>query len=606
MTVLFKRFSVILGFSVLAILLIAGALVTRRRLGEQVKNHFWVAHTREVLFELEKTDSLLKDAESSQRGFLYTGDPKYLTPYNSALLLVDRQIDSLAQLTADNPEQGANAARLRSLAHDKLAELRSTIILFQAGERDRAKGIVLSDRGLAVMNQVRDLIDRMENLELGLDARRTEEYNQSVRTTIWCVYAGAGVSILGLAILAYLLIHDFNLREASAQEVRAREQWFRVTLTSIGDAVIATDCKGKVTFMNPIAERLTGRAFADAFGADIHEVFPIFNEFTGQKVENPVAKVMEKGHVVGLANHTVLLNAEGRRTPIEDSAAPIFDDSQDLIGVVLVFHDVTNERNIQELMRRSEKLSAAARLSATVAHEINNPLASVCNLIYLAKLAPNLSPETVDHLTMAEQELARVAHITRQTLGFFRESSDPQPIDLADMIDSVLGLYSNKLKLKNIAVEREFRSCSPVLGSQGELRQAVSNLISNAADAVSQNGNIRLRIDCLENGHGEEVQLSVEDDGPGIPSENLNRIFDPFFTTKKDVGTGLGLYVTREIVERHGGTLTVHSGTSDSTRRGACFFLRLPADRDPNARESIAVPAQEEPMPHRQSETDPA
>jgi PAS domain S-box-containing protein len=252
-----------------------------------------------------------------------------------------------------------------------------------------------------------------------------------------------------------------------------------------------TDETGKITFLNPVAEALTGTALHRARGQDIADVFPIFNELTGAVSQNPVEKVMQEGRMVGTANHTVLKRPDGHLIPIEDSAAPIRDDNGQLIGVVLVFRDATTERKSQELMRRTEKLSAAARLSATVAHEINNPLEAVGNLIYIAKATAGSSPDVIKHLELAEQELERVAHITRQTLGFYRESNEAEPIDIRALIDSVLRLYSNKLTSKSIRIQREYAGCPSLFGIPGELKQVISNLVSNAVDAVGTNGEIR-------------------------------------------------------------------------------------------------------------------
>lgn len=591
MQVYWKRFSVVTGFSILMAMLITGTVVTRKRMTVQISDHQWVTHTRVVLFELEETESLLKDAETGQRGYLYTGDPKYLVPYEQALHQIDPNIDGLAHLVADNPSQQESIGDLRNLSRAKLAELKQTIELYQAGNQADARAIVLSNRGLALMSHIREIIDTMESRELALESERVSRYDQNVRATISWIYFFALVAIAGLASLAYFILRDVHLREKHNEDIRQREEWFRTTLTSIGDAVIATDKNGVVTFLNPVAERLTGKESKDAVGRPIQEVFPIFNEFTGAETENPVAKVIEKGMVVGLANHTVLQNTEGKRIPIEDSAAPIRNDKE-LIGVVLVFRDVTEERKSQELLRKSEKLSAAARLSATVAHEINNPLEAVGNLIYIAKLTPELPATVAEQLTMAEHELSRVAHITRQTLGFYRESHDPQPMDLAPVVESVLKLYSNKLKEKNIDVKRAFERCAPVIGVPGELRQAIANLVSNAIDAAPENGNISVGLHCIQDSGVDEIQLLIEDDGPGIATDHLQRIFEPFFTTKKEIGTGLGLYVTREILERHGGTVTVRphpeNAGADTAKAGACFILRLPCDPDPHAQESVA------------------
>ncbi len=180
-----------------------------------------------------------------------------------------------------------------------------------------------------------------------LEAERTQQYFlQSVRITVFCIYAASILAALGLIALAYFILREINLRELHAGQIKQREEWFRVTLTSIGDGVIATDERGTVTFVNPVAERLTGILLREAKGKLIEEVFPIFNELTLQPVENPVGKVVALGHIVGLANHTVLRHRDGSLLPIEDSAAPIRDDAGRLVGVVLVFRDATSDRQV--------------------------------------------------------------------------------------------------------------------------------------------------------------------------------------------------------------------------------------------------------------------
>jgi signal transduction histidine kinase len=182
----------------------------------------------------------------------------------------------------------------------------------------------------------------------------------------------------------------------------------------------------------------------------------------------------------------------------------------------------------------------------------------------------------VSHLSVAEQELERVAHITRQTLGFYRESNEPEPVDIPALIDSVLRLYSNKLDSKGVYVERDFGNCPAMVAVAGELKQVVSNLLSNAIDAVSLGGKIRIGLAQSEGNGKGGVQLVIEDDGPGIPAENIDRIFEPFFTTKKDIGTGLGLWVTREIVERHGGSIRFSAVDGKAGSGGAAFVIDLP------------------------------
>jgi PAS domain S-box-containing protein len=574
-----KRPSVIVGFGLLVILLVANTLITRRQVAVQTNNQIWVAHSKEVLLGLSQTESLIKDAETSQRGFLYTGDPKYLAPYSRATSQVGPNVEKLAQLTVDNPRQQARISELRNLTQTKLRELAQTISLNRSGKPDQAKALVLSDAGLFMMNDIRKLIDETGQEEASLEASRSAVYQKSIRMTIRSIYLTSFIAALGLIFLAYYIVREMELRERHARQILEREEWFRVTLTSLGDAVIATDEEGKVTFLNPLAEQLTGRNLEQSKGRPIEEVFPIFNESTHHIVENPVKKVMELGRIVGLANHTVLQNTVGTFIPIEDSAAPIRDAQHKLIGVVLVFRDATFERKSQEVLRKTEKLAAAARLAATVAHEINNPLEAIGNLIYITKGMPDLPAEAVEQLGLAEEELERVSHITRQTLGFYRESNVPGQVQILALVDSVLRIYSNKFKTKNITIHREFGDCPPVQGLAGELKQAVSNLISNAADAVSENGTIRVKLECVESSGGQLIQVLIEDDGPGIGAEHRDRIFEPFFTTKKDVGTGLGLWVTKEIIDRHGGTIEVRS-REDKRPSGTVFNVLLPSATD--------------------------
>jgi PAS domain S-box-containing protein len=561
----FKRFSVIGGFVILLAILVADAYITKRQLDQQIETGLWVSHTRQVQLQLSEVESLLKDAETGQRGFLYTGEDQYLAPYNQAVAQVGSHLDTLGELTSDNPRQQSAVADLRGLVRTKLDELANTIALYRSAKQDEARKLVLSGAGLLTMNKIRAVIAGMEVEESALATQRDAAYRKNIILTTACIYLTTTLAVIGLILLAYYILREMNLRERHAQEMRAREEWFRITLTSIGDGVIATDQNGHVTFLNPIAEELTGITTASAAGRNILDIFPIFNESTMAPVDNPVAKVIEHDRPMGLANHTVLRKPNGTLTPIDDSAAPIRDDNGKLIGVVLVFRDISVSRKTERVLRNAEKLGAAARLSATVAHEINNPLEAAINLVYIARLDPHLPAAVTQELTQAEQELERVAHITRQTLGFFRDNNDPEPIELESVVGSVFRLYSNKLVSKRIRIERHFGKCPPIRGVQNEVKQVLSNLISNAADAVAIGGTIIVTLRCVEDAGRTTVHMLVEDDGPGVADEHKERIFEPFFTTKRDVGTGLGLWVSREIIERHGGSIELAERTN-----GAC------------------------------------
>jgi|GEM_PF-2261952 PAS domain S-box len=574
MQIPYKRLGVIVGFALLLLVLIVNALVTRRQLSRQIGAQSWVTHTQRVLYELNLLELLIVDAETGQRGYLYTGESQYLAPYHSAVSKIDAQIDTIAQLTADNPRQQQLVAQLRTHVQTKTAELAQVIALYQSGKPNAARDLVLTSSGLLLMDQIRLVVTQMENEEQRLQSFRVTEYERSIQRTITSLYLANALAVVGLVLLAYYILRANEMREKHAQELRAREEWFRVTLTSIGDAVIATDKAGAVTFLNPVAESLTGVTSSTAYGKNIIEVFPIINEHTLKPAENPVEKVLQLGHVVGLANHTALVHTDGTQTPIEDSAAPIRDANGELLGVVLVFRDVTSGRMAQEAMRRTERLAAAGRLAATMAHEINNPLQAVASLVFLSRTTPDVPTAVVAHLTLAEQELQRVAHIAQQTLGFYRESRAAESVDMRTLIESVLDLYSNKLKRKDIHVERHFADCPKVHAVSGELKQVISNLVVNAADAVDSHGTISIALGSQEQADQTMLHVLVEDDGPGISPEYKPHLFEPFITTKRDIGTGLGLWLAKEIVERHGGSIEVIPRPSGQP--GAAFSILLP------------------------------
>ena len=229
----YQRLSVTLGFSLLLILLIVNGVITRRQLGVQVGDQVWVAHTQQVLFELSQTESLVKDAETGQRGFLYTGDSKYLAPYDLAVGQVAGHIDRLAELTADNPQEQARVSNLRGLVAAKLSELGQTISYYRAGQPEEAKALVVSDQGKVLMDRIRTQTDEMVQEEDSLWAARSVAYQRSIRVTIACIYLASGLAAIGLGFLAYFILHAIGLRERHARQLAEREEWFRVTLTSL-------------------------------------------------------------------------------------------------------------------------------------------------------------------------------------------------------------------------------------------------------------------------------------------------------------------------------------------------------------------------------------
>jgi PAS domain S-box-containing protein len=348
------------------------------------------------------------------------------------------------------------------------------------------------------------------------------------------------------------------------------------TLKSIGDAVIATDEIGNVTFMNGVAEIATGWRLNEAEGLPLEAVFKIVNETSRAPVANPIRKVLEHGTVVGLANHTVLLRRDGTEIPIDDSAAPIRDHGGNIVGTILVFRDITKAKLSQLALLRAEKLATVGRLASTIAHEINNPLEAVSNLLFLIGEDSTLSEVGRSRADTAQAELARAAEITRQTLSFHKGQTLQSSVNLCEIVDSVLRLYSSRAAARGIRLENEIDSEVRVIAVTSQLRQLASNMVTNAIDAMPGGGILRINAELTSAVGQRQIRIQFSDTGHGIDPQNLNRIFEPFFTTKKDVGTGLGLWVTKRIVEDHDGELLVESRTTGNS--GTTFTVVLPQE----------------------------
>jgi signal transduction histidine kinase len=250
------------------------------------------------------------------------------------------------------------------------------------------------------------------------------------------------------------------------------------------------------------------------------------------------------------------------------------EDSSDVVGMIGTLQDITARKTQEATLRQSEKLAATGRLAATIAHEINNPLEAVTNLIYLARTDPTV-PSPMQHLLeTADDELARVAQIAQQTLGFYRDTTHPVEVDLTALLHGVADLFIRKLHHKKLSCRLEIEPGLSVYGLQGEIRQVFSNLLVNAIDA-SDSGDILIRARRRTVDGREAVSVLIADHGSGVPSAIRQRLFSPFFTTKQSVGTGLGLWVTRGMVEKHGGSIAFR--TSAQAPSGTVFRVVLPA-----------------------------
>lgn len=364
-------------------------------------------------------------------------------------------------------------------------------------------------------------------------------------------------------------------------EVRLREseRWLATTLRSIGEAVIATDERGRVKLINPAAEKLTGWPQEEALGRDLSEVFQLADEATGRRA-GPTTDSADfaRGAAVSRRADVVLLSRDGRPTPVEASASAITDEKGDLRGSVLIFKDISERRRLAGQLLRSEKLAAVGQLAAGMAHELNNPLTPA--LLYSRRLLrqDGLDAEARGHLEVVVREVERAQGVIKDLLAFARRyQASRAETDINELLRRALERAEGEAPSPKVSSRFEPGGDVRVVADEYRLTQVFLNIVRNARQAIEDGGRagvVSVRSERVVEDGAERVRVTVSDDGPGIAREHLPKIFDPFFTTRQvGEGAGLGLSLSNGIVEEHGGAIYVESEPG----AGATFVVELPA-----------------------------
>lgn len=548
-----------------------------------------------ALRQVDRSDRIIADAhllvqqvvdmETGLRGYLLTADGRFLEPYERALQDESRVAGDLEKLL------GGDSAQLDSLRKiqagiddwkgyaDQMIRRRRT-----GGGFDPSASMDGKQRMDAIRAEGERLIQRAEAKQL----QDSEGAQQAMRTAVITLsFLTGGIAIILVVVTRYrmMAISDTYNRHLQAErqqteEARANREWLLTTLRSIGEAVIATDPLGRIEFLNSAAEALTGWKRHDARGRAVTDVLKTFDEGTGLPIMDPAEFVRSRQKHEAQTVVSVLERRDGERRLIDESAAPILDSTGRLRGIVLVFRDMTERRRTENALRSSERLALVGRLSATIAHEIQNPLDAVTNLLYLIEHTSELPSTVSEYARIAQDEILRITQITRQLLSFNREAREPVLVDLKEVIESVLGLFGPKLTSNGIRVRKDYETTEKVMGLPGELRQVFSNLIGNAMEATGKGGQIDIKVNSANDwrdGHRKGIRVVVSDNGTGIPKLAKQGLFTRFFTTKGEKGTGLGLWVSKGIVEKHEGSMRFRSSTEGS-RRGTTFMVFLPLE----------------------------
>jgi PAS domain S-box-containing protein len=339
------------------------------------------------------------------------------------------------------------------------------------------------------------------------------------------------------------------------EQVLAEGRLARLILEQAHSGMLVCDGRGRIVLSSKAIHHIAGenplfRDFDEAFELSVVGKNSELRKFSSTEALQGQHRNVE----------AVLRRIDGSTCNLLMNTGPIIADDGGVLGCLITLFDISERKAIEEALRRSEKLAAAGRIAGALAHEINNPLSAVTNILYILQKGET-NPTLQHYVDLASSELARVASIVRRTLSFYRESPQPVPVKMSEVLDHVLEVYDRQITDKNIRVIRKYKYDAEIQGFPGELRQVFGNLIANAVDVLAEGQELRLSVcsgyDPINGKSG--VRVTVTDRGPGISREHMDRLFEPFFTTKGEKGTGLGLWVTRGIVQRQGGNIRVRS-----------------------------------------------
>jgi PAS domain S-box-containing protein len=421
----------------------------------------------------------------------------------------------------------------------------------------------------------------LEASRLGKELRAEWRVLDADGTERWLMSRGQPQSDADGVVTSYLgIVLDITERKRAEEALKNSRERMAAIIGSATDAIITIDAEQQILGFNAAAERIFGCGGSEAIGQTLDRFIPAaFREAHRAHVE----AFAETGTTSRSMNSPAMLlglRANGDEFPLEATISQVTVSGEKLYTVIL--RDLTQRVQTERALIRSEKLATVGRMAATIAHEINNPLAAVTNLLFLIGASPDLPESARQYLDTVDGELKRIAHITRLSLGFYRESEAVGNIPLRAVLESTLDLLKSKIKAKQAVIEKDWDGNGEITAKEGELRQIFSNLIINGLDAIDRGGTVKVRMSAvrpdLKNGH-RCVRVTIADNGQGIRSSEREHIFEPFFTTKGTLGNGLGLWVTKQIVDKHFGSIRVRSSTGGAYR-GTSFSVVLPVEPD--------------------------
>ena len=587
------------------------SLINLRTLAKQIDIE---EHTFEVLFGLEQTLISLIDAETGQRGFILTGEVRYLEPYNRGIALVGAEIDNLETLTVDNPSQQQRIKNLRFLVADKSEELQDTVDLRIHGDTEAAVDIILSDKGKNIMDDIRDLLGEMndeENRLLNVQ-RKSADDSQIIAqaVVVWGSLVGTVLSLIVSLLLANLIVKSLtktrdaaneiakgnmdvevntsgsdevadlsqsieimrqNLKKSlegmrEEKEISAKEKKkIDAILHSIGDGVFVVDAEYKLTMANQVVVNISGFTKEELLGKKYDEVLKFIFEDTGKINDTFIKQAIEKKRIIEMANHTMLIRKDGSKVPVADSAAPLIDTTGKVIGGVVVFRDVTKEREIDRI--KTDFLSVAA-------HQLKTPMGSMrWNLETILEDDSGLTPETREVVEDVYQSNLRMNSLVNDLLNISRMDqgrmlNQPQPTEITKTINQALEELKESIQKKQVAIKFQSPKQLPkIVVDPNHFREVIQNILSNAVKYNRVKGTVTISLKLIE----DKVEIVVSDTGIGIPKKDLAKLFSKFYRASNAIkseadGSGLGLFVVKKYVEDWGGQVKFQSEEGKGTK----------------------------------------
>lgn len=554
-------------------------------------------HAREqihhdAITQFDQLVSTLKDAETGQRGFIITGDEKYLEPYRQASTEIPRLMEKIKSTERAGISPSAISS-LTSLVDRKMKELQATIDLRKTSGAEAVAAVIRGDEGRQIMDGLRSEVDKLiraQEIEVRQD-RTSSDATTRARTLVFFLTA-----CLNVAFLAWAYKRIFRLlrqRQAALEgadlrgrELQQQKDLVSVTLSSIGDCVIVTDEEGRINFMNLEAEKVTGWSFAEARGLPAAEIFRILNEYTRSSVESPIEKVIRDGVTIGLANHTLLIRKDGTEVPIDDSGAPIRDADGRMFGVVLVFRDFSAHRqNEGELRKAKEEAETANKAKdqflAMLSHELRTPLTPVLATLNLWEASEDVPKVLQDDVQMLRRSVELEARIIDDLLDLTRVargmlSFSPENTDVHALIDFLMGISQSELQEKQLKLTlRLDAERHHIHTDAARLQQVLWNILRNAIKFTDAKGEITV---ATWNDDAGMIHIALSDTGIGMTRETISRLFRPFeqansARSSRYGGLGLGMAISSALVELLDGTLVAKS---DGLGRGSVFTVAFP------------------------------